>query len=142
MNPVAGDVFYLRILLKNDHRRRKTSFKHMRTVSNGKVCETYKDVCRELGLLKDDQEWQQVLEESTGTKLCQQIRELFVVILIFCQPSNPLALFQEFWGTWTDDLKLKGQKMGVCLDEGQLKTMVLLDVEMRLQSFEKELRDF
>ena len=35
-----------------------------------------KEVCRELGLLKDDLEWQRVLEESAVTKLCPQICEL------------------------------------------------------------------
>ena len=112
------------------------------TLPSGKVCESFKEVCTELGLLKDDREWQQVLEESTGSQLCPQIRELFVVILMFCQPSNPRALFDEFWDTWIDDFEKQGKDKRVCLDEGQLKTMLLLDLEMRLQSFEKELHDF
>ena len=69
----------------------------MRTLENGRVCETYQEVCRELGLLRDDYEWHQVLEEAAGTKLCGQLRELYVVILMFCQPSNPRSLFDEFW---------------------------------------------
>ena len=109
---------------------------------NGKECETFKEVCRELGLLKDDMEWQQVLEDSTGTKLCPQLRELFVMILMFCQPSNPRALFDEFWDTWIDDFQQQGRRRGVDLTDGQLKTMLLLDLEMRLQSFEKELQEF
>ena len=62
VNPLAGEAFYLRILLHNNHCRGKTSFQAMRTLENGKVCETYQEVCRELGLLRDDLEWQQVLE--------------------------------------------------------------------------------
>ena len=80
VNPVAGEVFYLRILLHNDHCKGKVSFVDLRTLQNGKICESFKEVCRDLGLLKDDREWYQVLEESSGTKLCPQIRELFVVI--------------------------------------------------------------
>ena len=84
VNPLAGEAFYLRILLHNDHCRGKTSFEDMRTMENGRVCETYQEVCRELGLLRDDQEWQQVLEEAAGTQLPAQMRELYVVILMFC----------------------------------------------------------
>jgi hypothetical protein len=142
INPVAGDVFYLRILLHNDHCRGKVSFMDLRTMPNGRICESYKEVCRELGLLKDDIEWQHVLHESSGTKLCPQIRELFVVILMFCQPSNPRALFDEFWDTWIDDFQLQGRHQLISLDDKQLKTILLLDLEMRLQSFEMELLDF
>ena len=142
VNPLAGEAFYLRILLHNDHCRGKTSFEDMRTLENGRVCETYQGVCRELGLLRDDYEWQQVLEEAAGTKLCGQLRELYVVILMFCQPSNPRSLFDEFWQTWTDDYELLGRRRETVLDENQLRTMLLLDLELQLQSFEKELADF
>ena len=118
------------------------SFQHLRTLPNGRVCDTYQEVCRELGLLTDDQEWQRVLEESVSTRLCPQIRELYVAILMFCQPANPRSLFDEFWQTWTDDFEQRGRHGNMALDSDQLKTMVLLDLQLRLQSFEKELRDF
>ena len=142
VNPLAGEPFYLRMLLHHDQCKGKTSFADLRKLENGNVCETYKEVCRELGLLKDDLEWQRVLEESAVTKLCPQIRELFVIILIFCEPANPRELFDVFWETWIDDFKQRGQRQNVPLNETQLKTMLLLDLEMRLQSFEKLLGDF
>ena len=142
VNPVAGEVFYLRILLHNDHCRGKTSFTALRSLVNGRICESYKEVCRELGLLRDDLEWQRVLEESAATELCPQIRELFVVILIFCQPANPRGLYDEFWQTWIDDFEQRSRHQSISLDANQLETMLLLDLELRLQSFEKELVDF
>ena len=96
VNPVAGDVFYLRLLLHKEHSKGKTSFMDLRTLDNGKICESFKEVCRELGLLKDDMEWRQVLEESSGIKLCKQVRELFIIIFMFCQQSNSRELFEEF----------------------------------------------
>ena len=81
----------------------------MKSLQNGKKCETYKEVCRELGLLKDDLEWQRVLEESAVTKLCPQIRELFVIVLMFCEPANPRELFDSFWNTWVDDFDQQGR---------------------------------
>ena len=70
VNPLAGETFYLRILLHNEHCKGKTSFENLKMLDNGKKCETFKEVCRELGLLKDDLEWQHVLEDSATTKLC------------------------------------------------------------------------
>ena len=142
VNPLAGEAFYLRILLHNDHCRGKTGFEDLLTLPGGHLCETFQEVCRELGLLSDDQEWQRVLEECVSTSLCPQIRELYVVILMFCQPSNPRGLFDEFWQTWTDDFDQQGRRRGMVLEENQLRTMLLLDLELRLQSFEKELANF
>ena len=61
---------------------------------------------------------------------------------MFCGPANPRSLFDEFWQTWTDDLDQRGRSRNITLDEDQLKTMVLLDLQLRLQSFEKDLRDY
>ena len=142
VNPVAGDTYYLRVLLHDDHCRGKISFEDMLQLPSGRVCETYKEVCLELGLLHDDREWHRVLEESAATQMCPQIREMFVMILMFCQPSNPRSLFDEFWDTWTDDLVNQGRRLGMELTESQKKTMLLLDLDHRLQSFEMNLSHF
>ena len=60
--------------------------------------------------LQDNLEWQHVLEEAAVSKLCPQIRVLYVVILMFCQPANPRSLFYAFWNTWTDDFELLGRR--------------------------------
>jgi hypothetical protein len=142
VNPLAGEAFYLRMLLHNDHCKGKTSFQDMLILPQGQVCETYQQVCCELGLLTDDTEWQRVLEESVSTKMCPQIRELFVTILMFCQPANPRALYDEFWTSWIDDFEQQARRRGKTVDEKQLETMLLLDLELRLQSFEKQLAQF
>ena len=51
---------------------------------NGRVCESYKEVCLQLGLLHDNQEWERILESAAVTQMFPQICELFVIILIFC----------------------------------------------------------
>ena len=142
VNPVAGEVYYLRMLLHDNHCRGKRSFEDMLTLNDGRVLETFKQVCLELGLLTDDQEWRRALEEAAVTNMCPQIREMFVIILMFCFPSEPATLFDEFWDTWFDDFQLKSQRRGIHLSEDQLKTMVLLDLEQRLSSFERSLEYF
>ena len=56
-------------------------------------------------------------------------------------PSSS-SVFNEFWRTWKDDFEMQAQKRNQELSEEQLRTMVLLDIELRLQSFEKSLEDF
>ena len=138
---MAGDVFYLRILLHNDHCRGKTSFEDLLEV-NGHAFDTYQAVCRHLGLLTDDQEWTEVLAEAGATDHSQQLRALYVIILLYCQPADPKRLFDEFWDQWKDDfVRIQERKEQPCTDE-QYRTMVRLDIQVRLQSDGKDLTDF
>ena len=75
INPVAGDVFYLRLLLHNDHCKGKKSFEDLRTV-NGEVCDTFKEACTRLGMLQDDDEWHQVLTEADFIRSTPAVQEL------------------------------------------------------------------
>ena len=43
---------------------------------------------------------------------------------------------------WVDDIERKASLKGVTLDQEQKRTMVLLDLQLRLQSFEKDLGHF
>ena len=103
VSPMSGDVFYLRMLLHNEQSCGKTSFKDMLTIDET-VHESYQSVCRQLGLLSDDQEWTLVLTEAAVTKMCPEIRSLYIVILMFCQPLDPKTL------DWTDDFVCKGNQ--------------------------------
>ena len=73
------------------------------------------------------------------------LRELYVIILRFCVPSNPQQLFEDHWMDWKDDFQVKaGWRDVVNLAEvqiHQLRVRVLLDLEQRLQSFEVTLKD-
>ena len=55
---------------------------------------------------KDDGEWEIALQE--GARTCRNaphLRELFVIILRFCEPANPRQLFDNHWEEWCDDFK-------------------------------------
>ena len=140
INPAAGDVFFLRILLHHNHCKGKTSFKDLMTVNGEeKPRASYQEVCRELGLLQDDLEWDQVLTEGAAIKLSPALRELFTTILLFCTAADPKELFNKHFMEWTDDFQSAALKKGLILTEQQLRTLVLLDLESRLQSREKDL---
>ena len=77
VNPAAGDVYFMRMLLHHDHSKGKNSFEDMKTVK-GELKESYQEVCRVLGLLQDDQEWDEALHEGALTHMPCSLRELFV----------------------------------------------------------------
>ena len=104
--------------------------------------DTFQEMCEYLGLLDGNQEWESVLEEAANSSSSPQLRSLYVIILMFCEPSNPLSLFEKFWELWCDDFNHKATKRGIALDFEQKRTMLLLDLQLRLQSFEKDLGHF
>ena len=138
VHPLAGDVYYLRMLLHHSHCQGKTSFEDLLCVGNDQ-CESYQVVARMMGLLQDDQEWEEALAEGALTKMPSALRELFVTIIIFCVPSNPKELFNNHYSEWADDFIHKASKTGISLTDTQIRTLVVLDIQQRLQSFDKDL---
>ena len=86
---MEGERYYLRILLT--YVKSATSFDHLKTV-NGYVYKSFKETCILLGLLQDDVEWDAYLFEASKIKAGQQLRYLFTMILLFCQPVVPEKL--------------------------------------------------
>ena len=138
IHPASGDLFFLRMLLHHDHCKGCTSFNNLKKV-NGILLETYQDVCRAMGLLQDDNEWGEVLTDGALTKMCPALRELFVTILLFCLPANPKELFEKHWKEWIDDFEKEARSKGVNLKDTQFRTLVLLDIQTRLQSWGRSL---
>ncbi|GBP19400.1 hypothetical protein EVAR_12442_1 [Eumeta japonica] len=62
VHPSQSECFFLRVLLH--HVRGPTSFQDLRTV-NGVVKETYQAACREIDLLEDDDQWENILQEAS-----------------------------------------------------------------------------
>ena len=136
MHPLAGDVYYLRMLLHHDHSKGKKSFEDLMSI-DGIEHVTYQEVARMLGLLQDDQEWEEALTEGALTKMPSALRELFTTIVIFCQPANPKELFEKHYTEWADDFVHKAIKQGIHLSDSQIRTLVVLDLQQRLQSWDK-----
>ena len=101
-HPNSGERFYLRTLLTSI--KGATSFENLRTV-NGITHPTFHAACLAHGLLEDDNEWRQCLQEAAHMASGHQLRNLFVTILGDCSPSDPLALWMEFRVNICDDLQ-------------------------------------
>ena len=89
MSPTAGERYYLRLLLTSV--KGPTSFEDLCTFQ-GVTAPSFWEACLTCGLLEDDQEWQQCLEEAKSMATGHQLCQLFVTILRDCAPSDPVQL--------------------------------------------------
>ena len=93
IHPRLGECYYLRLLLFEVIG--PTSFLSFRTY-NGVVHNTYRNACISRGLLAEDQHLRQVMQTAVEEYHSSHIRYLFCTILVFCEPSNPIDLWEEF----------------------------------------------
>ena len=70
VHPKNEECFYLRLLLHTT--KGPTCFADLKTFS-GEVYSTYQEACRLHGLLKDDNHWQQAMEEAATTRMPRQL---------------------------------------------------------------------
>ena len=65
---------------------------------------TFKAACIARGLLQDDEEWRQCLQDASLSATPHQLRDLFANILVFNDVADPLALWQEFKEDLAEDV--------------------------------------
>ena len=102
VHPSAGELYFFHILLHHEQSRAKVSWEDVREV-NGIQYDTFRATCHHLGLLHDDTEWNTLLEDAALTFMCQQMRELFVTLLLFCNTAEPAILFEQHNPQMGDD---------------------------------------
>jgi hypothetical protein len=110
VSPTAGERFYLRTLLCVV--RGPRSFEDLRT-HRGQCHATFRDACLARGLLEDDGEWRQCLEEACHMQTGTRLRVLFSMILNFCRPSRPEALWLQYRHGMCDDLRYRIVSSGI-----------------------------
>ena len=86
-----GERYFLRTLLL--HKSGATSFGNLK-FHEGVQHSTFYDTCYALGLLLDDAEWLRCMKDSFSSNL-DCLRELFSIIMAFCEPSNPLRIWER-----------------------------------------------
>ncbi|UYV63010.1 hypothetical protein LAZ67_2002837, partial [Cordylochernes scorpioides] len=95
--------------------RGPTSFSSLKCV-NGEECHTFREACQNLGLLEDDQHWDNVLSEAASQSFPEQIRELFDILLTTCNPSNPHNLWEKYRESMSEDVLIKARRAIPTLD--------------------------
>ena len=83
--------------------RGATSFEDLWTI-NGILYPSFKEACIALGLLQDDEEWDQCLKEAGQIQTGMQLRKLFATLLLFCEVIRPEVLWEKNISALTDDI--------------------------------------
>ena len=140
-HPGEGERYFLRMLL--NHVTGCTCYQDIRTLPDGTVCTTFKEACRRRGLLEDDQESDDCLTEAANCAMPAQLRQLFVTILLFNEPCDPLALWNKHKASLAEDFLLRARILfpNVKLNASVLNS-ALLDIENRLEKHGKYLSDY
>ncbi|XP_071708928.1 uncharacterized protein [Rutidosis leptorrhynchoides] len=142
-NPASGERYYLRMLLNIVKGPR--SFEELRTV-DGTLHHTFKDACFAYGLLHDDREWTEAISEAKIWASGAQLRDLFVTMLLFCNITNLLRLWEQHWEDLADDILHKKRKIfnfpDLTLTDSQIKNYCLVEIQGVLHKHGKSLSDF
>ena len=93
IHPNTGELYYLKLLL--NHRKAITNYEELRTVDNI-IYPTNQAACYALGLLGNDREWDESISEAVFWSTAPQLRQLFVIILLFCNVNDPKKLLEKY----------------------------------------------
>jgi len=99
--PGSGEKFYLRTLL--NYVKGPTSYDDIYTVDNHKY-DSFKDVCFALGLLDDDKEFIDCINQAAQWGTASFLRILFVALLVTSQFSRPEFVWEKTWRNLSDDI--------------------------------------
>ncbi|KAK1390836.1 hypothetical protein POM88_019014 [Heracleum sosnowskyi] len=104
------------------------------------------EACREYGLLDDDNEWNQVLEQCGTCGFAPQIRHLFVHIMVNCRVTNLRKLWNTHCAHMIDDILMMRRKISgnerLLLNDKQLEFYALAEINKLLRSIGKSLKQF
>ncbi|GFV64343.1 ATP-dependent DNA helicase [Trichonephila clavipes] len=102
VHPGKAECYYLRLLLHKIPG--PTSFTALKIVT-GVIQPSFQAACKALGLLEDDAHWNSTLEEASISESPNKIRELFAIILVFCQVGDPMKLWEKHRDSLSEDVK-------------------------------------
>jgi len=108
-----------------------TSYEHLWIV-DGIEHDTFKDACIAMGLLADDNEWHPALEEADVWASGRQLCDMFALMLMFCEVTNPRQLWDAHWESLSDDIeamtRCERDDPTVTLSEDALKDCALYEI--------------
>jgi hypothetical protein len=143
VQPSEGERYYLRILLT--HVKGATCFDDLKSV-NGHICRSFKEACIRLGLLQNDAEWDTCLNEASQIKTGQQLRHLFAMILLYCQPVAPEKLWNHHKLSLCEDFLYQNHQSTQDIQDNNISStiehMALNQLNHYLQLNGKSLIDF
>ncbi len=117
VQPSKGERYFLRLLLH--HVPGATSFEDLtctnRHLQHPTQHASFKEACQQCGLLQDDDEWAQCMEEAISMASASCLRALFAALLVFNAVANPLALWERFKDDMAEDFLYQARQVGAQL---------------------------
>ncbi|CAG7875470.1 unnamed protein product, partial [Brassica rapa] len=143
VHPSSGELYYLRLLI--NHLKGPTSFEDILTV-NGIEYKKFHESCVARGLLDGDEEWHEAMTEAATWATPQQLRELFVMLLVHCEVSSPLKLWNAFWKCMSEDIVYQQRRLlnftDYDLSDVELQIYTLIEVELLLFQYDQSLSNY
>lgn len=127
LSPRQSELYYMRMLLH--HKPGATSFADLHKI-DGNEEETFAAACMKLGLLEDDTEIDKVMQEAALVKFGPQLREVFATILIWTQPSDPMAFWNRHLNLLTEDLL---HQLNVQTPSDHIINQVLFEIQQHVE---------
>ncbi|XP_056695709.1 uncharacterized protein [Spinacia oleracea] len=134
VSPSEGERYFLRLLLV--HVPGPKSFEDLLTVA-GYRCATFQEAALKRNLLEEDESVDLCLAEACAVQMPGALRSLFATVLIFCQPSNPSALWLKYYAALSEDFSHQFPD-----SEAKIKQLTATSVEQSLEEMGKSLKTF
>jgi hypothetical protein len=96
-----------------------------------------KSACIALNLCESDKQWVDCLKEAVFMSVPRSIRQLFVNILLHCQPSDPLSIYNEFRNDMSEDF-LRNRRTALNLTETEIQELAWNDLLLELSRYLEE----
>ncbi|XP_074288486.1 uncharacterized protein LOC141613642 [Silene latifolia] len=143
VSPNCGELYYMRTLL--NFVKGPKSYEDLRWFDDV-LHPTFRGACYARGLLGDDKEYIDAIEETSRWGSGSYLRNLFVTLLLSATIAMPSKVWEKTWKHLLDDILYKQrnalQNQALRLTEDELKNYALLDIEACLQRNGSSLRRF
>ena len=96
--------------------RGPTSFQALKTV-NGYEKATFREACIVLGLLEDDNHWNNTLENAVLCRSAAKVRELCAIMLSTYGLSKPMKLCEKYKIHLSEDIAHRYQSTALASDD-------------------------
>ncbi|XP_031106095.1 uncharacterized protein LOC116010718 [Ipomoea triloba] len=141
--PGSGEIYYLRCLLNVV--RGPTNFEDIKSYK-GVIYPTFRDACYARGLLDDDKEYIDAINEASQWSTAATMRKLFVILLTSNLVNRPENVWNEVWHHLSEDVQYNRHRVlqdrELCLSDDDKKNLALIEIERLLQLYNKTLSDY
>ncbi|XP_015931715.1 uncharacterized protein LOC107458035 [Arachis duranensis] len=135
-----GEEYFLRLLL--NYQKGCQTFADVHSVG-GIVYDTFKEACYALGLLQDDREFIDALNEASAWASPNYIRRLFAMLLMSNNIVRPDMVWEKCWQHCVDNSLLSGRhNLGFQRSVCEIKSITLAKIEKLLQPNGRSLNEF